>query len=253
MKKILALILLLSLSLPVWSAGTGKLTVITDLGHDAKIYIDGKMVGTDAIQAYPVEAGEHYVTVWYRGKKSYAKMLTIYEGEVKAISSAHFVDLKTKTASRGAIDVEAARLRESRGNMAFGLFGSSPASGLSWKWWFFEKLGVQAVGFLSASGDQVNNQIGGRLLVHFADKVMNETTITAYLAAGGGTAYARDGDSADTTLIGEGALGIEMGWMNLYWSLELGVEKRVVTHTNEEEAKTDLSNMKASGGIHYYF
>ncbi|MFC1517733.1 hypothetical protein ACFL5G_04155 [Candidatus Margulisiibacteriota bacterium] len=251
MKKLLLCLVILCFALPVWSAG--KLTVVTDLGNDAKIFIDGKQVGTDSIQGYPVEPGEHYVTVWYRGKKSYAKMLDIYEGEFKTISSAHFVDLKTKTASRGAIDVEAARLRESRGNMAFGLYGSSPASGLSWKWWFFEKLGVQAIGFLSSNGDQVSNQVGGRLLIHLADKVLNETTITAYLAAGGGTAYAKDGDKADTTLIGEGTLGIEMGFLSLYWSLELGVEKRVVTHTNDEEAKTDLSNMKASGGVHYYF
>lgn len=251
MKKMILVVLFLCLAVPAFSAG--KLTVVTDLGNDAEIRIDGKVVGRDSIQAYPVEAGEHYVTVWYRGKKSYAKMMTIGEGEFKTISSAHFVDLKTSTPSRGAIDVEAARLRESRGNMAFGLYGSSPASGLSWKWWFMEKLGVQAVGYLSSNGSQVNNQIGGRLLIHLADKVLNETTITAYLAAGGGTAYSRDGDNADTTLIGETALGVEMGFLNLYWSLELGVEKRVVTHTNDEAANTDLSNMKASGGIHYYF
>ncbi|MBU0579546.1 MAG: PEGA domain-containing protein [Candidatus Margulisbacteria bacterium] len=252
MKKILTLLLVLSLIFPVWSAGTGKLTVVTDL-PEATIYIDGKLVGKDAIQAYPVEAGEHYVTVWYRGKKAYAQLLNIGDGEFKTISSAHFVDLRTSTPSRGAVDVEAARLRETRGNMAFGLFGSSPASGLSWKWWFFEKLGVQVVGFLSSSNDQVHNQFGGRLLFHLADKVMNETTITAYIAAGGGTAYFKEGGNADTTYIGEGALGVELGFINLYWSLELGAEKRVVTHTNEEEATTDLSNMKVSGGLHYYF
>jgi len=253
MKKILFVLLLVLFTIPAYCLGEGKLTVVTDLGDEAKIYIDGTLVGTDAIQAYPVEAGEHYVTVWYRNKKSYAQLLKIGEGELRTITSAHFVDLKTNTPSRGAIDVEAARLRESRGNMAFGLFGASPASGLSWKWWFWEKLGVQVVGFLSSGGNQVNNQIGGRVLFHLADKVLNETTITSYIAAGSGLLYVQQGGDATSTVVAEGALGVEMGFLNLYWSVELGLEKRVTTYTTDKAAVTDLNNMKASGGIHYYF
>ncbi len=251
-KNILFAVLILCL-FPVLSFAAGKLTVVTDLGSDALIQIDGVQVGVDSIQAYPVEAGEHYVTVWYRGKKAYAKILPIADGEFKTITSAHFVDLKTNTPSRGAIDMEAARLRESRGNMAFGLYGMSPAAGLSWKWWFMEKLGVQVAGMLSNNGDLTNNQIAGRLLVHLADKVMNETTITAYLAAGSGIWYAtNENGNATNTLIGEGALGVEFGFFNLYWSVEAGVEKRMETHTSDEPS-TDRTNMKLSGGVHYYF
>jgi PEGA domain len=253
MKKIiLTILLLLLLTTSVFAAGYGKLTVVTDLPRST-IFIDGKNVGNDAIQAYPVEEGEHYVTVFYRGKKIYAKILKIYEGDFKTITSAHFVDFKTNVASRGAIDQEAARIRETRGNMAFGVFGSSPAQGLSWKWWFTEKLGIQTVGYLSSYDDKVNNQFGARILFHFADKVVNNAPFTAYLALGGGTAYYKDTNKADSTLIGEGAFGIETGFLNLYWSLELGMEKRVVTHTNNEDSDTVLNNMKYSVGLHYYF
>jgi hypothetical protein len=253
MKKTIILIIILMLSIPAYSAGTGKLTVVTDLGNDATIFIDGTLVGQDSIQAYPLEAGEHYVTVSYRGKKAYAKMLTIADGEFKTITSAHFVDLRTSTPSRGAVDMEASRLRESRGNMAIGLYGLSPAGGLSWKWWFMEKVGVQLVGMLSNNGDLTNNQFGGRVLVHLADKVFNETTITAYVAVGSGVWYAtNENGNATNTLIGEGTLGVELGFLNLYWSLEAGVEKRMETHTNDEPS-TDRTNMKASGGVHYYF
>ena len=174
MKKILLALTLLLIAFPIWSAGTGKLTVVTDI-PEAVIFIDGKNVGTDSIQAYPVEAGEHYVTVWYRGHKGYAQMLTIADGEFKTITSAHFVDLRTKTASRGAVDIEAARLRESRGNMAFGLYGISPASGLSWKWWFMEKVGVQLVGFMSSNENTAYNQLGGRLLFHLEAALLVDT------------------------------------------------------------------------------
>ena len=94
----------------------GYLTVITGK-PDAKIFIDGQYVGNKNITRTPLESGEHYVRVEYKGKLMYAKMVYIEDGSLKAITSENFVDIRTTAPSRGAIVRESQRLRETKGDL----------------------------------------------------------------------------------------------------------------------------------------
>ena len=95
--------------------GSGYLNVIT--GNEAsQIYVDGKYAGNDYIRQYKLVEGEHYVRVEQNGKLVYAKMVTIYPGRLQTITSENFVDIRTDTANRGAIERESRRLNETKGN-----------------------------------------------------------------------------------------------------------------------------------------
>jgi PEGA domain-containing protein len=288
-KKIITLTILFSilLSAVCSAAVTGKLNVFTDQ-KDAVIYIDSKQVGNENLVGFNVDAGEHYLKVLYHGKTSYAKVITIYPDQTKTVVVENFQDFKTNAPSRGALDREAARLRETRGNMAFGAYGGSPSSGLSFKWWFSEKLGLQVAGFTQTLGaGEVDDNIGGRLLINLADKVYGQDTITSYLAVGfGKDAYTNSNSSElnEYTDMSELAFGLELklgregskfifqssegslsenainiigqlltlGILNTtYVSIEIGTESKYRVWNNRDNVR--LNNMKISGGIHYYF
>ena len=54
------------------------------------------------------------------GELVYAEEIVIVSNRSTTVVSEHFVDIITKTPSRGAIDRKAERLRKSRGDFAFG-------------------------------------------------------------------------------------------------------------------------------------
>jgi len=235
-----------------FAAEMGKLTVVTDM-DDAYIYIDGQEVAKSFIRNYEVEAGSHYIVVKKNDKKIYAQTVYIYPGQVITIPTSHFVDIRTSTPNRGALEVEAARIRETRGNGAFGVFTgtplSSPIVGLSVKWWFMNPFGVQVLGYAHGNDELQETQFGARMLYNLGTKIMFEQPLDAYWAVGAGRKAFDDKtkpnqDYSANTL--EFALGLEFGIGNLYFSLEGGAE-------NVMKDSGSFTNMKASGGIHYYF
>ncbi|MFC1517732.1 PEGA domain-containing protein [Candidatus Margulisiibacteriota bacterium] len=288
MKKLIAIAVLLTLlwNIPVLAEPTGKLNVFTDL-KEAEIYVDAKKVGQENLVGYVLAAGEHYVKVVYRGRTAYAQLVQIIEGQTKSITADNFVDFKTDAPSRGALDREAARLRESRGNMAFGIYGGSPASGLSVKWWAFEKVGFQISGFTKQiNPHDTDDNIGGRVLFNFADKVYAEDTITSYGALGFGKASYINQNNSELNVftdMTEAALGLELrlgregsrvlyssnepediivilaqmltlGLLNTcYLSIEMGIETKYRIWMEPDKENERYTNMKMSGGIHYYF
>lgn len=254
MKKIIVLGLLLSSLF-----ATAKINVVTDL-PTSKIYIDGVFAGISSVQNHVVEAGERYVMVEYNGKKIFAKTYFLTDGEVKTIPTAHFVDFKTNVANRGAIDVEASRIRETRGDFAFGVqAGGNPyygsIGGLSLKKWFGERFGVQAFGLINPEEGGTKYQGGGRLLIWIADKVAFEAPFSGYIYLGGGgdNLIASDTEKNIKRSLTSGGLGVEFslfGVNGLYTSLELGLEKQYLQHNDYSEVK---NGMLGSGGIHFYF
>jgi hypothetical protein len=275
-------IALLLFSNAAFAEPQGKLSVFTDV-KEAEIYVDSAKIGQENVVGYSLSTGEHYLKVMYKGNKAYAEIVNIIEGQTKTVVVDNFVDFKTNAPSRGAVDKEAARLRETRGNMCFGAFGSSPASGLSYKWWVFDKFGFQVVGFAqNLDSNKKDDTFGYRILFGFADKVYQEDTITAYAALGRGRGSYIDRENGvdnvffDTT---EGAFGLELklakdvsipningdvmsilmqlmtlGILNTcYVSLELGAESRYVIYGDTTRRPDNLTYMKVSGGLHYYF
>ncbi|MFC1767569.1 PEGA domain-containing protein [Candidatus Margulisiibacteriota bacterium] len=243
---IVAVLLLVSMASAAEKPGI--LNIITDM-EDTYIYIDGENVGKGFIKNYEVSPGSHYIVVNKGGKKIYADTIYIYPGEVTTIPTAHFVDIKTTTPNRGALEVEAARIKETRGSGAFGVYVGTPAGGLSFKWWAFEPFGVQILGYTEGSNVAQDNQFGGRLLYSLGTKIFLEQPVEAYWALGVGTKTYDDKTPANndyTSNVTELAVGIEFGIGNIFFSGETGVE----SVNRSGDAST---NMKLSGGIHYYF
>ncbi|GBR76426.1 hypothetical protein NO2_0970 [Candidatus Termititenax persephonae] len=240
-------------------AEKGRINVITDL-PSSEIYIDGVLAGREAVQNYEVDPGDHYVVVNYRGKKIYARTHHVGDGEIRTVPTAHFVDFKTNVANRGAVDVEAARIRETRGNFGLGAQASALTStaslgGVSAKWWFTERWGLQAFGWLNNS----RAYFGGRLLYWLADKVVFNAPFSGYLYGGGGTDSHSDQDNPDNnvrTTVSNGGFGVEfspLGVNGLFLGLEIGLEKRYSVGPTIEGKDRDNAGMLFSGGLHLYF
>jgi len=254
-KGLLILFMFFSLGITVENA---KISVVTDL-DTARIHIDGVFVGVNSVQAYQVEPGEHYVMVEYRGKKIFARTYKLKDGEVKVIPTAHFVDFKTNVASRGAVDVEAARIRETRGDFAIGAQASSSIGGLSLKKWLGERFGLQVFGFINNGGKGTNYQSGGRLLFWLADKVVFDAPFSGYVFAGAGGDNLNNPGEAKYNIkrsVSNFGFGIEtapFGVNGLYLSLELGAERKFVTYTESDKSSEVVEGMVYGGGLHLYF
>jgi len=167
-------------------SGLGFLNVFTDLSQ-ALIEVDGEPVSRESLVKYPLSLGEHLVQVRMDHQLVYQQTVVIQRNRTSTVVSDHFVDIITKTPSRGAIDREARRLRESRGNFALGLFGATiPQPAASVKVWMTPNIGVQGYALGSIPDTQYGGVMGARILVSPGDKVFGGDVTHAYVYAGGG-------------------------------------------------------------------
>jgi hypothetical protein len=239
-------------------AENARLNVVTDL-PGAKVYIDGVMAGETAIQNYELEPGEHYVMVEYRNKKIFAKTYNLGDGEVKTIPTAHFVDFKTNVANRGAVDVEAARIRETRGNFGIGIQAMSTMGGISIKKWFTDRFGIQGFAFINNESEGIKYQSQGRLLIWLADKVAFNAPFSGYIFFGGGSDKYMNSDNSEKNIsrgVTNGGFGIEFsifGVNGMFLNLELGSEKRDIVYSDPEKKNKTEAQMIGGAGLHFYF
>ncbi len=249
----------LLLLVTTFAATPAKLNVITDLGYGARIYVDGILAGRDAIQNYQIEPGEHYISVVYNNKKIFAKTYKVNPGQLKTISTAHFVDFKTDVANRGAVEIEAARIRETRGNLGLGGYSSTAAGGISFKWWLTSHLGLHVYGLIDNPDGGSQYQGGGRALIWLADKVAFNAPFSGYLFFGGGyTNLINDENSLKNiqTNSTHGGAGIEFGLFGingLFISLEAGLENKYHTYSDSSKKAVMKGQTFGGGGIHFYF
>lgn len=172
-------------------SGVGFLNVFTDL-NQAVIQVDGDSISKESLVKYPLSLGEHLVQVRMDNKLIYQEKVVIQSNRTSTVVSDHFVDIITNTPSRGAIDREARRLRESRGNFAMGMFGATiPQPAASLKVWMTPNVGVQGYALGSIPDTKYGGVMGARLLVSPGDKVFGGDVTHAYVYAGGGR-YADD-------------------------------------------------------------
>lgn len=192
-------------------AANGVLNVFTG-DTNTEIYIDGELAGKEQILKKPLADGTHYVQVKKNGQVLKSQSVAIAQNKTETLVMDDFTEYKTNVASRGAIDVEAMRVRETRGNMAFGMHGGSPASGLSLKWWPTERIGLQAIGWINNFNGNIDSRGGCRLLFNFNESVYQGSTVTVYGAIGTGRSQLRnriDEYNNETYDLTEGALGLE--------------------------------------------
>jgi len=217
MKKQLIFILFLLL-VQIIFAVPGKVNVFTG-DKTADIYIDGEKIGRESVVKYSIDEGNHYLQIKKGDKVLKSQTFQIYADKTETVVVDDFTEFKTNVASRGAIDVEAMRVRETRGNFAFGIHGGSPASGLSIKWWPFEKFGIQAIGLVNNFSGNTDSRGGARLLFNLNESVYQGGTMTYYLAAGAGKAMLRnynEGESNELYDLSEAVMGLEFKIANFF-------------------------------------
>ena len=175
---------------------TGVLNVFTDL-PESIIKVDGLIVGKESITKLPLEVGEHYVQVTLNDQLVYAEKTIISANRSTTVVSEHFVDIITNTPSRGAIDREAARVRESRGNLAFGYtLKTTLQDAISIKWWAWNRFGIQGFAGGEVPDTEDRGLFGARIFASPADKIYEDDIIT-------GTIFAGVGSYSNTTKSGQ--------------------------------------------------
>ena len=197
---------------------TTSLSIAQELGYlnvitgrpSASIFIDGELVGRDFIRKYPVMEGQHYVRVEYNGQLMYAKMVSIQPDKLTTITTENFVDIRTTTATRGAVDRESMRLRETKGNIGLGIQwgGNYPAKGMSIKWLSPFTIGLQfsAIGKTKVN-DQDISEIGVRGIFPIGNKIFSGTNLSGFATVG---IVNQTIDNDNGTLLG-GSVGVEFG------------------------------------------
>lgn len=185
MRWILTLYFLIVSVAPSFSIEMGVLNVFTDL-PESTIKVDGLVVAKESVVKLPLQVGEHYVQVENDHSLVYAEKVMITENRTTTVVSDHFVDIITKTPSRGAIDREAVRLRESRGNFAFGYHMMSVLrDAISIKWWSDDRMGLQFLAGGNLSDATAHRGIlGARLFISPADKIYADDILTGYVFTG---------------------------------------------------------------------
>ena len=164
---------------------TGVLNVFTDLPK-ALIKVDGLIVAEESVVKLPVEVGEHYVQVLLDEELVYAEKVIVKKNRSTTVVSEHFVDIITKTPSRGAIDREVERLRKSRGNIGLGFISNTKLQSqlISMKWWAHKHFGAQALVGGSRDGSNEKGLVGGRLFVSPSEKIYSDQVLSGKVFVG---------------------------------------------------------------------
>ncbi|MBL6722416.1 MAG: hypothetical protein ISQ13_00245 [Candidatus Margulisbacteria bacterium] len=224
----------------------GFLNVITGR-PSASIFIDGEFVANDYVKKHELMEGQHYVRVEYNNQLMYAKMVSIQPNKLVSITTENFVDIRTNTASRGAVNREASRLRDTKGDFGLGVqWGETfPAKGMSLKWLSPINIGVQfsAIGKTKVDNDEIS-EIGLRAIIPIGNKIFSSTNFSGFTTLG---VVSQTKNNNQGTLLG-GSVGIEFGFADpVYFTAELGVANGI---SGDVE---DGVLMSWAVGMHFYF
>jgi hypothetical protein len=216
-------------------AANGSLNVFTG-DKEAEILIDGESAGRDMVRGHSLPAGTHYLQVQKNGKIIRAQTVHIQDNKTETVALDDFVDYRSGAASRGAIEVEAMRVRETRGNLGFGVYGGSPASGLSLKWWPWERFGLQGIGYVNNFDGNRDTRLGARLLISLNESVYKNSTFTTFLALGGGRSTLvnqTDDEKNEMYDLQELALGIEFKIADFFSATERSTRYVIIKEGKE--------------------
>ncbi len=214
--KVLLLVFFIAGSL--LAAEKGFLNVFTG-DSKADIYLDSEKIGRETVKKHPLDEGVHYLQIKKNGVVVAAQKVNIFSGKTETIVKDDFVEYKTNTASSGAIEAEAMRVRETRGNFAMGLHGGSPASGLSLKWMFARNFGLQTIGFLNNFSGNQDTRSAFRFIWNVKDSVYKGSVTSYYFALGAGRSLLEnsvDEYKNETYDITDLAFGIEFKLANFF-------------------------------------
>jgi hypothetical protein len=268
------LVLLLGLSIMITSNVFAEKINVFSLNPELKIFVDDKLAGLGAVTGYEVEPGSHFIKAMEGNSVVFAKVVKVEYGETASIPIDNFVDAKTNIPNRGSKLREAKRIRDSRGNFAFGV-NASYFPGVSVKFFPADKLGIQGTVFGYATDDSkyINWEVRG--IYTIVDTILGNMPGSTYVALGYGQ---RDNNINATVEYSDIALGLEFSLSrffnrgssisvnnndlgnifndifrgllaldNAYFSFEVGVANIY----NPDDS--DYFGITGRAGLHYYF
>ena len=174
------------------------------------IYVDGIFAGKGNVSNFQVQPGDHFIKVVSGKDVIYSKMITITSEAVKTINTTYFVEAPlTKIANKGSSMIEAARVRDARGNLAMGVYCSDSTVGLSVKYFPLDRFGMQVIGWGSSSPGNANEIFLFRPVYEIGDYVLWDRHMNVYATLGFGQKKVQNSKVDVTTQIQQAAVGVE--------------------------------------------
>ncbi len=196
------------LSLVACSFGV-QLNVLND-NPNTEVYIDGVLAGKGNVSGYEVLRGEHFIKVVLNKEVIYSQPLRIDSDEVKTVNTTYFVDAPLSSVPNvGSSKVEAQRVRDARGNFAVGAYVSDSTSGLNFKYYAFDRLGFQLIGWTNSSPGDINESFLFRTIYELSDYVLLSRHMNLYTGVGFGQKKVENSTTKESTNVIQGVVGVE--------------------------------------------
>lgn len=232
----------------------------------AVIYVDGQAVGVGSVSNYNVALGSHHVRIEKDGLTAYSEIVEVEAGLVKTVNAENFVSIKTTIPNKGAKLAEAARVRESKGNLGVGVLVSPFNSGFSCKYFFSNRWGTQLSLWSESRVNEgfYNENIRGLYVI--ADTLFDKSPTSVYLFVGASQNGRRSPTSESLEGLLEVGIGVETKFelsssmphdlnstalLPFIYASYLSIEVSIVRY-NKNNAPS-YEGMCISGGPHYYF
>lgn len=161
-----------------------SLTVLSD-NPNAKIYLNGTLIGEKSVTNYSITPGEYQVKVTDASGTIYSKMVIIEKDKNKTVVTDRFIPVETDYADRSSKLAEGDRIKKSKGNFGVGLeVGVIPGFNVHYS--IDPHWGIDMTGYLSNSNGSNNSGIEGRVDYTLVNTVVNGAPASLYLSAGMG-------------------------------------------------------------------
>lgn len=208
---------------------------------EAKIYVNGALLGTHQLVNYEVLPGEYWVKVIVPQGVAYSQLVVVAKGDSKVLNTTRFVPAPNSTVpDRSAKLIEGDRLRLSRGNLGLGV-ELGPISGLTMRYDFDKHWGAGVTGWYSVNNTLSHHSILGSVYYTLLNTMVNNQSASVYLCGSFG-----GGGSSDSTEKGTGvtvtslSVGVyQQGGLvfgnadNSFINLEVGLGN--ITHDNSDK------------------
>lgn len=176
----------------------------------AKIYVNGRQVGVQALVNYEVTPGEYLVKVIVAQGVAYSQLVAVDRGASKVINTTRFVPAATNNIpDRSAKLIEGARLKLSRGVFGIG-FEVGPISGLSMKYDIDNNWGVGVTGWYSSNNEVSNSSFLGSVYYALMNTMVNNQSASVYLCGslGGGQEKGNSGSPDNDVNVSSLSVGV---------------------------------------------
>lgn len=241
--------------LGVGSLNAQSITVET-LNRHSQILINGQVVATEMLYLFPVLEGRHLVTVRDDGRTLFSAAYALKRDQDLIIHLTATGNVRYEAITRQApvafpkrAVLNVSGVIASQGPLALGIHYSESLQGLSYRHWFGQKLGFEAVGWVTSPPPRYKDTIGARALYSLLELAVNNRLARYYVGLGFGNKYIATASSRKRENMTEVFWGTELPsghWGIMTYSIELAYEWVAV------ENGSDRENLRINVGSHFY-